>query len=214
LIGLPGDRFVFLFNFDFLSILNRKNPIGLIDAFCEAFAHDEGPLLVIKTINGSERLVDLELLRYRRGHRTDIMIWDEYLPRSTQGALMSHCDAYVSLHRAEGLGLTMSEAMCLGKPVIATAYSGNVDFMDDTSAFLVPWQPVKIGSGSAPYSPTATWAEPSLDIAATHMWAVCNDPERARSIGAAAQLKLADEFSAEACGIRMRDRLDVIWRNR
>jgi len=213
-LGLPDDRFIFLFTFDFFSIVNRKNPLGLIDAFSRAFRKEEGPLLVIKSINGAERLVDLERVRYHRGDRTDILIWDDYLDRPVQGALVAQSDAYVSLHRAEGLGLTMSEAMALGKPVVATNYSGNVDFMDADTAFLVPWTPVAIGPGSEPYPATTVWADPDLDAAAAQLRAVYDAPDRARQVGEAARRKLLTEFSAEACGSRMRDRLDDIWRNR
>jgi glycosyltransferase involved in cell wall biosynthesis len=211
--GLSPARFVFLFNFDFLSIINRKNPTGLIDAFCSAFAHGEGPILLIKSINGAENLVELERLRYHRGNRSDVLIWDGYLDRSAQGALMASCDAYVSLHRAEGLGLTMSEAMSLGKPVIATGYSGNMDFMDESTAFLVPWSPVRVGAGNVPYQHDAVWADPDLGAAAELMRAVYQSPGDAAIVGEAGRQKLRAEFSPEACGARMRARLETIWRN-
>ena len=131
----PG--FLFLFVFDFFSILERKNPLGLIDAFTRAFRPDEGPTLVIKTINGERRLTDLERLRAAAAGRRDILIVDEYYSAEQKNALMGLCDCYVSLHRSEGLGLTMAEAMALGKPVIATGYSGNLDFMTPENSYLV-----------------------------------------------------------------------------
>jgi hypothetical protein len=136
-LDLPTDRFVFLFMFDFFSVCERKNPLGLIDAYRAAFGPDDGTVLVVKSINGARREHDLAAVRAAAQGRTDIFVRDEYLTPDRHAALLAACDAYVSLHRAEGLGLTMAEAMALGKPVIATGYSGNLDFMDDDVAFLV-----------------------------------------------------------------------------
>ena len=127
--GLPGS-FLFLFMFDFFSVIERKNPIGVIRAFCAAFRAGEGPVLVIKTINGDSRLNDLERLRAAAAGRPDVLIVDEYYTAAEKNSLLGLCDCYVSLHRSEGLGLTMAEAMGLGKPVIATAYSGQSPFHD------------------------------------------------------------------------------------
>jgi glycosyltransferase involved in cell wall biosynthesis len=205
------DRFMFLFNFDMFSVVQRKNPAGVIDAFTRAFAPGEGPVLVIKSINGTHRLEELERLRWSCRGRSDIVIIDEYFDAMTSAALTALCDCYVSLHRAEGLGLTMSEAMALGKPVIATAYSGNLDFMTPETARLVPWEPVEIGLGADPYPPDATWAEPDLDVAARHMRDVYDDPTAAADLGRAAQRDLVARFSPEVVGARMKQRLDKIW---
>ena len=128
-LGLP-ERFTFLLVFDFLSIFERKNPLGLIRAFTQAFSADEGPVLVLKSINGDRRLNELERLRAEIADRPDIIVTDGYCSPEEKNALISLCDCYVSLHRSEGLGLTMAEAMSLGKPVIATGYSGNLHFMN------------------------------------------------------------------------------------
>ncbi len=127
-LNLP-EGFLFLFVFDFFSILERKNPLGLIEAFKRAFTPGEGPTLLLKSINGHQQLEDLERVRAAAADRPDILVVDEYYSAEEKGSLIGLCDCYVSLHRSEGLGLTMAEAMALGKPVIATAYSGNLDFM-------------------------------------------------------------------------------------
>ena len=124
---------------------------------------------------------------------------------------MAHCDCYVSLHRAEGLGLTMAEAMALGKPVIATNYSGNLDFMTDTTAHLIGWTPRKIGSGQDPYPADSLWAEPDLDEAAAAMRKVFKDPIAAQAVGRAAQADIETRFSPEATGQRMKQRLQHVW---
>jgi glycosyltransferase involved in cell wall biosynthesis len=205
------DRFTFLFTFDMFSVLKRKNPIGLIEAFARAFSPGEGPMLVIKTINGSQRLEELERLRWACRARSDIVLIDEYFDVATSASLTALCDCYVSLHRAEGLGLTMSEAMALGKPVIATAYSGNLDFMTPSTARLVPWTPAEVGQGAGPYPADATWAEPDLDAAAQHMREVYEDPDAAVELGDAARRDINSRFSPVAVGARMRQRLEKIW---
>lgn len=207
------ERWTFLFTFDFLSVVERKNPFGVIEAFRRAFPDPGTAVLVIKTINGAQRIRDLERLRWACGRRQDIVLIDEYYDSMRAAALMNACDCYVSLHRAEGLGLTMSEAMALGKPVIATAYSGNTDFMTDDTAHLIPWKPITIGKGLAPYPEKATWADPDLDAAAQAMREVYDDPAAAAAMGARAQADLADRFSLEATGRHMRQRLEEIWSN-
>src|SRR5262249_52403809 len=151
----PG--FMFLFVFDLFSIVERKNPFGLITAFTRAFQPGEGPILVIKTINGHLRLNDLERVRAAAAGRPDIAIVDEYYTAQQKNALLGICDCYVSLHRSEGFGLTMAEAMGLEKPVIATGYSGNVDFMTPHNSFLVDYVTGSVPAGCAPYPVGSAW---------------------------------------------------------
>ena len=206
------DRFTFLFTFDLLSVFDRKNPLGLVEAFTRAFRRDEGPRLLIKSINGHRHIKSLERLRWACRDRPDITVLDQYLDHGMSGALTQACDCYVSLHRAEGLGLTMSEAMSLGKPVIATAYSGNLDFMTDETALLIPWTPAKVGDDAAPYAPGAIWAEPDLDCAAAAMRRVVEDTSFATRLGEAARRDLELRFSPAVTGARMRQRLIDIRR--
>jgi glycosyltransferase involved in cell wall biosynthesis len=126
---------------------------------------------------------------------------------------MNHADCYVSLHRSEGLGLTMAEAMSLGKPVIATGYSGNMDFMTEENSCLVPWSPVLVGSGAEGYPASATWAEPDLEAAAQLMRRVFVDQEFASELGQRAQADIAQRFSAAVTGERMKRHLEEnIWK--
>ncbi|MGB8354142.1 MAG: glycosyltransferase, partial [Chthoniobacteraceae bacterium] len=181
-LGLP-DAFVFLFSFDFLSVFERKNPIAIIDAFKQAFAPGEGPVLVLKCINGDMDIVHLEKLHFMAAGRSDIRIMNQYMSAAQKNALMAAADCYVSLHRAEGYGLTMAEAMVCGKPVIATNYSGNLTFMDDTNSFLCPFTFQQVGPGSPPYLPTAKWAAPDIAVAARLMRYVHDHPEIAAERG-------------------------------
>jgi glycosyltransferase involved in cell wall biosynthesis len=181
-LGLP-DSFVFLFSFDFFSVMERKNPLGLVEAFCRAFGSGEGPTLVIKTINGERKPPALNKLRNAASDRSDIRIVDGYVAPEERDALMAACDCYVSLHRSEGLGLTMAEAMSLGKPVIATGYSGNLAFMDADNSYLVRYTLGTVPEGCDPYPQGVEWAEPDLDHAAELMRRVYERPDEAGVLG-------------------------------
>lgn len=209
-----GDQFMFLFTFDFFSVAKRKNPMGVIDAYRRAFPHVGNTVLVMKTINGHHRLNELEKLRWHARKRPDIVIVDEYISQEQVAGLMSSADAYVSLHRSEGLGLTMAEAMLLGKPVIATNYSGNVDFMSEENSLLIPWKRAKVGAGADSYSPNSYWAEPSLEHAAIAMRQLADDRAFAKELGRIAQQDLLTRFSADATGSHMKNRLEEIWSGR
>jgi len=208
------DGYAFLFTFDFMSVLKRKNAIGLIDAYCAAFSPSDGSVLVLKTINGDRRLPELEKIRWKSRGRHDIVIIDEYLDVEKSSALMNVCDCYVSLHRSEGLGLTMAEAMLLGKPVIATAYSGNMDFMTDETSLLVPWIYTEVGNEAEGYPGDAMWAEPDLAIASSMMRKLFENREFGVALGDNAKRDLQFRFSPEVTGERMKKRLESIWRKR
>ncbi|MFN7147865.1 MAG: glycosyltransferase family 4 protein, partial [Microthrixaceae bacterium] len=179
-LGLD-DRFTVLFSFDFLSVVERKNPLGLVEAYRRAFGPDDGARLILKGINGDVFPDKREELFDAAADRPDIEVWDRYLSSRDRLALVQSVDCYASLHRSEGLGLTMAEAMALGTPVVATAYSGNLDFMDEDSALLVPAREVLIGPGHL-YPADGHWAEPDLDVAAAHLRALKDDPELARRL--------------------------------
>jgi len=206
------DRFMFLFTFDFMSVAKRKNPMGLIEAFKKAFAPGEGPQLVLKCSNGKTRPEKFDALLNATEGRNDITIINRYLDNELLAGLMNMCDCYVSLHRSEGLGLTIAEAMLLGKPVIATGYSGNLDFMSEDTAYLVPWTRVKVGKDAEAYDEDATWAEPDLDTASALMREVFENPERARVKAQLGKADLESRFTPERTGARMKARLEHLWR--
>src|SRR3712207_2650205 len=110
---------------------------------------------------------------------------------------MAACDAYVSLHRSEGTGLTITDAMALGKPVIATSWSGNMDFMDVSNGFPVRYELVELQRNVGPYRAGETWAEPSVEHAAEMMRLVFEGREEARSRGRAAKREIEANYSEE-----------------
>jgi glycosyltransferase involved in cell wall biosynthesis len=123
---------------------------------------------------------------------------------------MAACDAYVSLHRSEGFGLTMAEAMAIGKPVIGTGYSGNLDFMNAANSYLVEYELGRVGPDCEIYPPEGTWARPSIEHAAELMRRVVERPEEAAAIGARARKDVVRELSAQATGAAMRRRLEEL----
>lgn len=191
-LGIP-EGFFFLFSFDFNSAFERKNPLGVLEAFSRAFAPGEGPALVLKSVNGDQRPIEHERLLAAVAGRPDVLVVDAYLSASERGALLNACGCYVSLHRSEGFGLGMAEAMALGRPVVATAYSGNLQFMDESTALLVPAGRITIGEHAPPYDPAGFWAEPDLDAAAAAMRSVLEDPAAAAGRAERARVRILAE---------------------
>jgi len=206
-VVLP-DGFRFMFMFDFFSTQRRKNAPGVIEAFRRAFAPGEGPQLLIKTIHGAARPESYDELRHAASGRPDVHIIDQALDVVAKSALMTECDCYVSLHRSEGYGLPLTECMALGKPVIATGYSGNVDFMTPANSYLVDSELTRVGDGVEIYPAEGRWAEPDLNHAAGLMREVYADREGARARGRRARRDIAATLAPDIVGAIARDRLE------
>jgi glycosyltransferase involved in cell wall biosynthesis len=204
-LALPEDAFVFAYVFDFFSTIQRKNPLGLIEAYKRAFPEPGRTLLYLKTINGDGAPEDLARVRDAAGGRPDIRLEDGYVAGERLTAITALCDCYVSLHRSEGFGLTIAEAMAFGKPAIATAYSGNLAFMNDETAYLVPYRLTTLDERVGPYPAGTVWADPDTDEAARLMRQVFEDrgeaQERARrgmeAVRELQSLERAADFLAE-----------------
>ncbi len=189
--GVPTDHALFLFMFDYHSTSVRKNPLGLISAFAKAFPRGSAATLLIKTINAATFPdIAAELLDTASAHET-VRVVDAALPASERAALLAGCDCYVSLHRSEGFGMTIAEAMAYGRPVVATGFGGNVEFIDDRTGYLVRYAPTKVGEGVWPYPADATWAEPDLSHAAYLMRSALEHPAEAATRGRRAATRIA-----------------------
>jgi glycosyltransferase involved in cell wall biosynthesis len=210
-LRLP-ETCLFLFCFDFSSVFQRQNPVGLIEAFKQAFARGEGPVLVIRSSNGDRHLSELEQLYYVRGDRSDIIIRDDPLSEGEKRGLMATSDCFISLHRSTGFGLDLAEAMLMEKPVIATRYGGNLEFMNDANSFLCRHELRLIGNEAAPYPPQARWAEPDIAEAARLMRQVRENPQEARRRGAQGRLDLCAGHDPRNAGTFIKNRLAELRR--
>ena len=188
-----GERPVLLTVLDHLSVTERKNPVGTINAFRRAFEPGEGPVLIVKTMNGHQRWSRHQRLLAAADGRDDIRVWDETLTRDDQMALVAAVDCMVSLHRSEGLGLHLAEAMWLGTPTIATRYSGNLDFMNDDNSLLVDKTLVNVERGEGVYPPTAQWAEPDVEQAVAAMRSIVSDVALRSRLASAGRQTMAQQ---------------------
>lgn len=208
--GLPEGKFLFLFFFDFTSYVSRKNPHDALRAFRSAFPGGlrNDVALVIK-LNGMEQCpADYARFLAEVGERTDsIVLIDRVMSDLEVRNLVRNCDCFISLHRSEGFGRGLAEGMFYGKPVIGTAYSGNLDFMNPDNACLVDAVLVPVEAGAYPFADGQFWADPDVEHAAHHMRTLVEDPSRGRLIGARAAQYMRTHHSFEAVGARYRARL-------
>jgi glycosyltransferase involved in cell wall biosynthesis len=202
-LGLPPGPLL-LSIFGYYSSVVRKNPAGVIEAFTRAFATGEGPQLVLKCIDHEAHPVEHGELSELVAQRPDIHLLEGYADQARMDALLAAADVVVSLHRAEGFGFTGAEAMSIGKPVIATRYSGNLDYMTDENSFLVDATLRPIGAEGAPYPADGHWADPDLDQAAAYMRLLLDDPARLSARGAVARADMAAAYGPLAAGTTMR----------
>ena len=183
--NLPVDKFLFHFNFDFSSYSTRKNPYAVISAYRRAFLHQscEVPTaLVIKVRGYDPDNQQFEQLKNYICDESDIIIIHQQLSHGDTLALMECCDCYVSLHRSEGFGLTLAEAMLLNKPVISTNFSSTRDFLNPTTGFPIAYQLVPLQAGDYPFFENQYWADPDIDHAAWTMRQVTLNSDKSRQI--------------------------------
>jgi glycosyltransferase involved in cell wall biosynthesis len=209
---LPDGIFLFLFSFDFNSFAERKNPYGLIRAFRRAFPLERKDVgLVVKSINGAKKAGAIEALLDSANNDPRIMLRDGFLSRDEVYGLQSVADAYVSLHRAEGLGLGLAECMYQGKPVIGTGYSGNLEFMNEANSALVRYSLTPIKKGEYLYDdPGFFWAEPDEDHAAHLMRKMVDAPDYRRALAEHGQRDIRSRFNNKTTAALMRTRLAEI----
>ncbi len=188
------DVFKICFAFDCYSSIERKNPMGLIDAFTKAFGRRTDVRLILKAGNLLKfPRFRAHLMSIAQGNG-NISIYEQSMDRRALNGLIAGSDLYVSLHRSEGVGLTLLEAMALGTPCMATNYSGNVDFMDSTNSVLVPGAMETTYEQHGPYPPGTVWCKPDGDFAVDALRSAA-----AGSVDFAMKIVRAKQAAAEFC---------------
>ncbi|MEK4849591.1 glycosyltransferase family 4 protein [Paenibacillus sp. FSL H7-0756] len=209
--GLPEQTFLFLSMYDLKSYQERKNPQASIKAFQLAFnSNDESVGLVIKVNSAEEGSKELEELYHLIGSYKNIYLVDKTLSRNDTNALISVIDSYVSLHRSEGFGLGLAEAMFLGKPVIGTNWSSNTDFMSHNNSCLVDYSLKQLNHDHGPYKANQHWADPDVEHASRYMRRLCDDKNFYAEISSKAEEHIKQNYSPKAVGEMIKQRLDYI----
>jgi glycosyltransferase involved in cell wall biosynthesis len=214
--GIPESAFVFLFAFDFRSYIERKNPAAVLDAFMSLVRKSPfcDVALVVKCAGGeaqprmrAEFLARVDEARGACGAGRSIQLVEGELVDAEVKNLVRNCDCFVSLHRSEGFGRLLAEAMLLGKPVIATGYSGNLDFMNQSNSCLVAHRLVPVAEEAYPYWQGQVWAEPDVGHATWWMGRLASDWRLCLNLGQTARMEIRTRFSFRAAGVRYWTRL-------
>jgi glycosyltransferase involved in cell wall biosynthesis len=208
-----NQKYSFLFIFNFGSSIKRKNTLFLIQSFIEAFPTETDVELIIKCSNAKKNPKDYALVLKEIGGRSNIKIVDIDLEKNDLNHFINQCDCYVSLHHSEGFGLTLAEAMCLGKPTIATNYSGNLEFMNDSNSFLVDYVINSIENPDVNFCDNTIWADPLLEDSVEKMRIVYTNRNLAIEKAKKAQIDAQKKLSYKSIGYKILNRAESIKRN-
>ena len=203
--GLPSDRFLFYFFFDYSSFAARKNPEAVIAAFrrCADMTSPGRVGLVLKSMGEGYNQTDRHHVAKLVAGAEDIFLIDSVLERADMMALQSLCDCFVSLHRSEGFGLGIAEAMALGKPVIATNFGGASDLLAPERACPIGSRLVAVGPDEYPGGAGQFWADPDIEEAAAAMGRMVEEPDYGRKLAARALAFVEEYLGPSRIGLSM-----------
>lgn len=204
---LPQDRFIFAYIFDVSSTIARKNPYALIRAFKLAFPPDEKVNLVLKFHASRDAEQELRALKIAVADDSRIMLINSVFTDAENDGFKRCIDCFVSPHRSEGFGLNIAEMLLLGKPVIATGYSGNEDFFNDEFGYPIKYKMIEIEKWIGPYAPGMTWADPDCSDMARLMKHVLNNPTEANAKALSGQKFIRQNYSTEAIALKIKNRI-------
>ena len=206
---LPDDTFLVLLAYDSNSYASRKNPDAAIRAFREAFGDKPGDVrMVIKINNPKEE--DVAHIREVAGNPNSYILMTERLDRKQMNRLIQLCDVYISLHRSEGFGLVMAEAMNLGVPVVATNWSANTEFMPESAACMVGYDMVPVGDAYQFDNTGLTWADADVHQAAEYLKKLKDDTNYRKQMARAGQEYIREYLSVEKSSEMIRERMREI----
>ncbi len=207
--GIGEGDFAVLMMFDSNSFAARKNPAGALEAFREAFGENPGNAkLVVKINNPTEE--DIAFVKEHAGGGDSVILITERMDKKRLNSLIRLCDVYISLHRSEGFGLVMAEAMNLGVPVVATNWSSNVEFMPPEAACMVDYTLVPVNNRYQFDNGELVWAEADVHQAARYLKRLKDDPEWRAETGRAGQKVIRERVTTAQCGERIRKRTEEI----
>ncbi|MEE4563351.1 glycosyltransferase [Paenibacillus polymyxa] len=209
---LPEDAFLFLSMYDVNSYQARKNPQASVEAFKRSFAfNDQSVGLVIKVNGSNANQGEMEMLLELVKENGNIYLIKETLSRNDINGLISVVDCFVSLHRSEGFGLGLAEAMYLHKPVIGTNWSSVTDFMNDTNSCPVNYTLVQVGKDYGPYKSYQYWADPDIENASNYMKKLVAEPLYYEKIADEGKRTIQEHFSPSVVGSLIQKRLQYIY---
>ena len=208
--GLPADRFLFITLFDFNSTLERKNPKATIDAYRKLESIQENVGLVIKINHVNEDV--LKQLERLTADLKYVYVVAKTLSDVDTHSLIHLCDALISLHRAEGFGLTMAEAMYLGIPAIATNWSANTEFMNQENSCLVDFSMIEIEQNHTFYESGNKWANANVDHALSYMLRLTQDKDYYQEIARSGEKYIKETHNLTISSKIMSNRIQEIER--
>lgn len=211
--GIPETDYTFLFFFDVRSFITRKNPFAVIESFRRVLRErPSARTRLLLKVNGAELAPDVmqQLNAAIDGIEHQVILLQRTMTDNEAKNLVRCCDCFISLHRSEGFGRGISEAMVLGKPVIATGYSGNMEFMNEETSFPVTYDLIPLVEGDYLHWEDQVWADVHVAYAVQHMIRLVDTPELGRTVGNKAKLHMQKNFSYSAIGMNYRKRLEEI----
>ncbi len=209
--GLPEDKFLFLMMYDHSSVMERKNPLGVLKAFKQAFPKENTSVGLVIKINNPTKEDEKQINAILDGY-TNVYFIKETLERDAVNGLIQCVDTVVSLHRAEGFGLVLAEAMLLGTPTIATNWSSNTEFMNEETGCMVDYELITIEKDMPPFKAGNRWANPDIHQAAEYMKKLYEDRAFCQELSQKAKAHVEATLGMERASGLIRSRLEEIYK--
>lgn len=209
--GLDDNRFIFFYAFDAGSIPERKNPFAAIEAIRRLRLATRKPVGLFLKMSRTKLDPHLMPRLRREAEGQPVTFYTDTAPLDVVYGMVSSCDAILSLHRSEGLGLIPIEGLYLEKPVVATSYGGVMDYFDETTGFPVEYRLRPLGEDHPPYPRGSVWANPSIDDAVEQMLRVVEEPGEARKRAVEGRRRIEGLYGLDAAAKRFTVELERIF---